>query len=160
MSRIQRYDASPAHQVPARAFAAPPKVARACAAAAAVFLAVTVAACGSSSLSLSSSSSSSSSQGSSAAILGSAVQQECTSVSDVLSDGPDPTADPIGYAQAQVLPLRQLTISDAALHRDVLALASAFQAFSTGSGAGGTAAALKVSKAENAVNSICPEAAP
>lgn len=78
----------------------------------------------------------------------------------MLSDGPDPTADPIGYAQAQVLPLRQLTISDAALHRDVLALASAFQAFSTGSGAGGTAAALKVSKAENAVNSICPEAAP
>jgi hypothetical protein len=115
----------------------------------AVFLALLVTACGSSS-----------SRSSATSILGSAVQQDCTSIADVLSDGPDPSADSVGYAQAQVLPLRQLTISDAALHRDVLALASAYQAFSTGSGAGGTAAALHVAKAENAINSICPEAAP
>jgi hypothetical protein len=29
-----------------------------------------------------------------------------------LSDGQDPGADPVGYAQAQVLQLRQLTISE------------------------------------------------
>jgi hypothetical protein len=127
--------------------------ARTCGVTAAVLLALTVAACGSSSAQPSAARTS-------AALLGSAVQQDCTSVSDVLSDGPDPDADPVGYAQAQVLPLRQLTISDSALHRDVLALASAFQVFSAGSHPGGTADALKVAKAENAVNSICPEAAP
>jgi hypothetical protein len=99
----------------------------------------------------------SSSPAASATILGSSLQQDCTNVADVLSDGPDPGADPVGYAQAQVLPLRQLTISDSALRRDVLALADAYQAYSTGKGAGATAA--QVTKAVNAVNSICPGAA-
>jgi hypothetical protein len=80
-------------------------------------------------------------------------------VSDVLSDGPDPDADAVGYAQAQVLPLRRLTITNAKLHSDVLALANAYQAFSAGRGAGSPAAAAVVAKAENAVNSICPQAA-
>ena len=102
----------------------------------------------------------SSSQSTSSAILGSSLQQDCTNVADVLSDGPDPGADPVGYAQAQVLPLRQLTISDSALRQDVLALASAYEAFSSGTGAGGAAAKAAVTKAENAVNSICPQAAP
>jgi hypothetical protein len=99
----------------------------------------------------------SSSSTASTGILGSSLQQDCTSVADVLSDGPDPDADPVGYAQAQVLPLRQLTLSDSALRRDVLALADAYQAFSTGKG--GAAAAAQVAKAEKAVNSICPQAA-
>jgi hypothetical protein len=117
--------------------------------AAAALLALTVAACGSSS-----------SSRSSTAVLGSAIQQDCTTVADVLSDGPDPGADAVGYAQAQVLPLRQLKISDTALHQAVLALAAAYQAFSTGSGASNSAAAHQVTKAENAVNAICPQAAP
>jgi hypothetical protein len=116
---------------------------------AAVLLALAVAACGSSS-----------SNSTDTAVVGSAATQNCTSIADVLSDGPDPDADPVGYAQAQVLPLRQLSIANARLHRDVLALADAFEAFSTGSDPGGTAAALKVADAENAVNTICPEAAP
>jgi len=115
---------------------------------AAALLALTVAACGSSS------------SRSSTAILGSAIQQDCTTVADVLSDGPDPDADAVGYAQAQVLPLRQLTIGDAALQRAVLALAGAYQAFSTGSGASNSTAAHQVTQAENAVNAICPQAAP
>jgi hypothetical protein len=105
-------------------------------------------------------SSGSSSRSSASAVLGSTVQQDCTAVADVLSDGPDPDADSVGYAQAQVLPLRQLKISDATLSRDVLALARAYQALSTASGAGGHAAAAAVTKAENSVNSICPQAAP
>jgi len=96
----------------------------------------------------------------SATLLGSATRQDCTAVADVLSDGPDPDADPIGYAQAQVLPLKQLTIGDAPLRRAVQTLASAYQAFSTSSGAAGTAAALRVSNAQVAVNKLCPQAAP
>jgi hypothetical protein len=141
VSRIRHHHASPTRQA----------LIRASAGTAAAFLALAVAACGSAS-----------SQTSSAAALGSAVQQDCTTVSDVLSDGPDPGADPVGYAQAQVLPLRQLTISDATLHNAVLALASAYQTFSTSTSTTSTraSAALAVSKAENEVNKICPQAAP
>jgi hypothetical protein len=96
---------------------------------------------------------------SSAALYGTAIQQQCTSVADVLSDGPDPTADPTGYAEAQVLPLRQLKISDAELRRAVQQLATAYQSFSTSTGTAGTAAAVQASKDEAAVNAICPGAA-
>ncbi|HEY6496835.1 MAG TPA: hypothetical protein VIZ43_26455 [Trebonia sp.] len=137
MSRILHHHAPPAR----------PAVMRALAATAVACVAVAVTACGSSS---------SSSSQTSSALLGSQVQQDCTSVANVLSDGPDPDADSVGYAQAQVLPLRQLKISDARLRQDVLSLAAAYQAFT----AGGPAAAAAVAKAENSVNSICPQAAP
>jgi hypothetical protein len=112
---------------------------------AAAFLAVAIAGCGSAP----------SSRAAASAVLGTQVQQDCTAVSDVLADGPDPGTDAVGYAQAQVLPLRQLKIGDAALRGDVLALAGAYQAFSAGSGSTAT-----VTKAENSVNSVCPQAAP
>jgi hypothetical protein len=140
VSRIRHHHASPARQALIRASAGT---------AAAAFLALAVAACGSAS-----------SQTSSAAALGTAVQQDCTTISDVLSDGPDPGADPVGYAQAQVLPLRQLTISDATLNHAVLTLASAYSTFSTSTTSTRAAAALAVSKAQNEVNKICPQAAP
>ena len=81
-------------------------------------------------------------------------------MADVLSDGPDPGADPVGYAQAQVLPLRQLKLTDAPLSTAVQTLASAYQAYSSGSNPGNATAAAAVAKAENAINTICPEAAP
>jgi hypothetical protein len=90
----------------------------------------------------------------------SAKQQGCTAVSDVLSDGPDPDADPVGYAEAQVLPLEQLKLSDATLSQSVHRLTAAYKAFSMTNGAKGTAAAIKVSAAETALNAICPNAAP
>jgi len=123
-----------------------PAAGRALAAAGAAFIAVAVAACGSSS----------SSHAATSAVLGTTVQQDCTAIGDVLSDGPDPDADSAGYAQAQVLPLRQLKIGDATLQRDVLTLAAAYQAVGSGGGAGAAAA---LTKAEKAVNSICPQAA-
>jgi hypothetical protein len=92
-------------------------------------------------------------------LYGTAKQQDCTAVADVLSDGPDPTADPVGYAQAQVLPLRQLKVTDAPLRAAVTALADAYQAYSTSTGSANTAAAVQASKAEAAVNAICPGAA-
>jgi len=96
---------------------------------------------------------------SSTTIYGTAIKQQCTAVADVLSDGPDPDADPLGYAEAQVLPLRQLKIADAKLRGAVQQLATAYQTYSTATGAAGTAAALQSSKAEAAVNAICPGAA-
>jgi hypothetical protein len=135
--------------------APPARLAATGALAATAFIALAVTACGSSS-----------STPATTAVLGSQVQQDCTAVADVLSNGPDPDADPAGYAQAQILPLRQLKLSDSALQRDVLALAAAYQAVSTGGGTGSAAAstaaaaAAAVTKAENSVNSICPQAAP
>jgi hypothetical protein len=123
---------------------APPFRSAAGGAIAAAFLGLAVAGCGASSSSATTS-----------AALGTQAQQDCTAVSDVLADGPDPDADAVGYAQAQVLPLRQLKIGDAALRGDVLALAGAYQAFSAGRGS-----AAAVTKAEDSVNSICPQAAP
>jgi hypothetical protein len=105
------------------------------------------------------SSSSSSPAAAATAVLGSAVQQQCTTVGDVLANGPDPDADSVGYAEAQVLPLHQLKLADAALQKAVQTLATAYQAYSTSAGAANTTAALAVSKAEAAVNAICPGAA-
>ncbi len=113
-----------------------------------VLAAMAVTACGSSS-----------SSASAAALYGTALQQQCTAVADVLSDGPDPDADSVGYAEAQVLPLRQLKLTDKPLNQAVQSLASAYQAYSTSTGAANTAAALQASKAEAAVNAICPGAA-
>jgi hypothetical protein len=90
----------------------------------------------------------------------SAKQQGCTAVSGVLSNGPDPDADPVGYAEAQVLPLEQLKLSDATLSQAVSRLDAAYKAFSATDGAKGTAAAIKVSAGETALNTICPNAAP
>ena len=138
MSRILQHHASPTQRALIRTLAGT----------AAAFVALAVAACGSAS-----------SQASSTALLGTAVQQDCTLVADVLSDGPDAGADAVGYAQAQVLPLRQLTIGDPALHRAVLSLAAAYQTFSTSTGPTRAAATLTVTKAENEVSKICPQAA-
>ena len=81
-------------------------------------------------------------------------------MSDVLANGPDPDADPVGYAEAQVLPLAQLHLSDTALAQSVQRLDSAYKAFSATNGAKGSAAAIKVSVAQKALNAICPNAAP
>lgn len=90
----------------------------------------------------------------------SARQQGCTAVSDVLADGPDPDADSVGYAEAQVLPLAQLNLADTTLAHAVRQMDAAYKSFSSTNGAKGTPAAVSVSAAEKAVNAICPNAAP
>lgn len=115
--------------------------------AAAAFL-LTIAAC------------SSSSSAAPASAVPAAVQQDCVTIADILSSGPDPGADSVGYAEAQVLPLRQLKIGDDKLQKYVLALADAYAGYSAGSDPGSRASAAAVTKAENEVNTICPEAAP
>jgi hypothetical protein len=92
------------------------------------------------------------------ALQGSARQQACTAVADVLADGPDADADSVGYAQAQVLPLKQLKLDDSAVAQAVGRLDSAYQSFSAATTSTAPAAAIAVTKAQNAVNALCPGA--
>jgi hypothetical protein len=87
-----------------------------------------------------------------------AVKQACGQVSAVLSDGPDPGADPVGYAQAQILPLRRVHTADQPLQRAIERLASAYSAFSADNGVG-EALRQAVSAAGRSVDAICPGAA-
>lgn len=85
-----------------------------------------------------------------------ALTSACQRVSAVLSDGPDPGADPVGYAEAQVLPLRQVRIRDGALERAVDRLSSAYSEFFTTNGA--KEAEDAVERASHDVDVICPGA--
>ncbi len=87
-----------------------------------------------------------------------ATSRACQTVAAVLSDGPDPTADPVGYALAQVRPLRQLQTDNATLRVATVALAAAFTRFYAADGSSSTKAVL--AKAEAAINRLCPGAAP
>jgi hypothetical protein len=80
----------------------------------------------------------------------------CQAVSAALANGPDPQADPVGYAEAQVRPLREITTSDAALHTAILQLSSAYSTFFKNNG---TAASSKLVKAaDKNVDHLCPGA--
>ena len=82
----------------------------------------------------------------------------CAQVSAALSDGPDPGADPVGYAEAQIKPLRAIRTGDTALRAAVSHLASAYAAVYDSDGKS-SAAARAVNAASRTVNSICPGAA-
>jgi hypothetical protein len=90
----------------------------------------------------------------------SALSQDCTDVSDVLADGPDPTADSVGYAEAQILPLKQVSYRDGAVRGAADRLDSAFGAFAAAQGSAQVKAAVQVTSAEDALNALCPGAAP
>jgi hypothetical protein len=86
------------------------------------------------------------------------TQDTCQQVSAVLSDGPDPDADPVGYAEAQIHPLRQINAPDQAL-RDVIGqLADAYQQVFDSNGTSSKAKEA-VAVASKKVDSICPGAA-
>jgi hypothetical protein len=87
-----------------------------------------------------------------------AVRATCTKVSAVLSDGPDPDADPVGYAEAQILPLGQIRTADAQLRAAISKLAGAYRAFFASNGSS-SAAKLAVAAASKRINSFCPGAA-
>jgi hypothetical protein len=114
---------------------------RSVAVATAMALMVLLGACGSSSASLSRSSRTE-------------VKQACRQVQAVFSDGPEPQADPVGYAQAQVLPLRQIRTSDKGLREAIDGLASAYESFSADNG--GRSSKSAVNAAIDRVDAICP----
>jgi hypothetical protein len=89
----------------------------------------------------------------------SSVHRTCQAVTAVLSDGPDPDADPVGYALAQVTPLRQVkTTSDRPLQTAIDQLASAYQQFVTADGVGASVQRA-VTQASDRLNTLCPGAA-
>jgi hypothetical protein len=108
-------------------------------------LALTVAACGSSSGAKPPSSSETAS-----------IAAACQRVAAVLTDGPDPGADPVGYALAQIKPLQAIQTSDASLRGAIVGLASAYQRFYDDNGT--KAAAAVVISAGSRVDKFCPGA--
>jgi len=88
----------------------------------------------------------------------SAVSAACTQVGAALSDGPDPAADLVGYAEAQIKPLHAIRTSDPALRAAIADLAAAYARVFDSNGS--SAAAKKaVATASRKVNAICPGAA-
>ncbi len=85
------------------------------------------------------------------------TQATCEQIGAVLSDGPDPGADPLGYAQAQVIPLRHVTVASQTLRTVVGQLADAYQEFYSSNGKS-TDAKEAVAVATKKLNSICPGA--
>jgi hypothetical protein len=89
---------------------------------------------------------------------GTTPQTTCQIVSGVLSNGPDPDADPVGYALAQVLPLRSIKkSSDAALQQAIDTLATAYQRYYQSNGHD-PAATHALNRAADKINALCPGA--
>ena len=93
----------------------------------------------------------------SGAPLVSAAESACQQVSAVLTNGPDPGADPVGYAQAQILALRQVHTSDSALQKAIDGLASAYSGYATTDGKDKAATAV-ANAAVATINKVCPDA--
>jgi hypothetical protein len=86
------------------------------------------------------------------------VGQACTEIGDVLANGPDPVADPVGYAEAQIRGLAALEHAAPSLHQVVVALDDAYVQVV---GANGSPASLRVEARESAaLDARCPGAAP
>jgi hypothetical protein len=81
-------------------------------------------------------------------------KQTCKQVEAALSDGPDPEADPVGHAQAQILPLREIHTPDGPLHQAIDTLAAAYQTFSSTHGA--SQAKRAVGAASKTIEHLCP----
>jgi hypothetical protein len=84
-----------------------------------------------------------------------ALSRTCQDVGAVLSDGPDPTVDPVGYALAQVRPLRQIPTTDKYARKAIDRLADAYWAFYKADGKGANVKRA-VRKAERHLATFCP----
>ena len=82
----------------------------------------------------------------------------CQTVSAVLRDGPDRAVDPVGYAVAQVGPLRQIHPADRKLRSALDRLASAYPQVSNSDAS--KAADQVAAKAADTVDQLCPGAVP
>ncbi len=92
--------------------------------------------------------------GPSATSTASIIKAACAQVGADLSDGPDPSADPVGYAEAQILPLSKIKVADTTLQHDISRLDSAYKTFfATQGGAGST---TLVKRSLTRVEHLCP----
>jgi nitrous oxide reductase accessory protein NosL len=81
-------------------------------------------------------------------------KQTCKQVEAALSDGPDPEADPVGHAQAQILPLSQIHTTDGSLQRAIDTLAAAYHSFASSNGA--SSAKSTLGAATKTIEQLCP----
>jgi hypothetical protein len=114
-----------------------------------------LAACSSGPSTSSGSGSETSGGGGATAALAKAPAAVCQQLDGILSDGPDPGADPVGYALSQIRQLRALRSSDTALDATTLKLAEADQVFVNAAG-NDKAAAAAIKKDDAAINTACP----
>ncbi len=83
----------------------------------------------------------------------------CQQLNGILSDGPDPDADPVGYALSQIEPLEGVRTSDSSIKAALARLIPADQQLVDSNGAD-KAAAASVTQADDAINRSCPGVAP
>lgn len=83
----------------------------------------------------------------------------CQKVLAVLSDGPDPDVDPVGYALSQITPLGEIHTSDAALAQRLSNLIVADKALVSADGSD-HAATKSIAKDDAGLNKVCPGVAP
>jgi hypothetical protein len=88
-----------------------------------------------------------------------ATRKTCQQVGAVLSDGPDPKSDAVGYAEAQILPLRQVHADSPLLRAVIGRLDRSYQRFFAANGRN-PAATAAVATASRQLDAICPGAAP
>jgi hypothetical protein len=88
-----------------------------------------------------------------------APQALCQQLNGVLSDGPDPDADPVGYALSQIMPLGQIHSGDRAVMATVARLVTADRAVVASNG-DDRAATATVKDAYESLNRACPGVAP
>jgi hypothetical protein len=79
----------------------------------------------------------------------------CPKVLAVLSDGPDPDADPVGYALSQILPLGKVQTSDQTVHTDLTTLIAGDRKLVNSNGSD-HAAKTAIKKADASLNAVCP----
>jgi hypothetical protein len=83
-----------------------------------------------------------------------ALQSACNKVSAVLSDGPSPKADPIGYAESQMGPLLLVNAPTKALRSALQDLSAAYVQFFTTNG--DAASKRLLSRADEQLGDVCP----
>ena len=88
-----------------------------------------------------------------------APSSTCAKLNAVLSDGPDPDADPVGYALSQILPLSKIATSDSWVAATIKQLVAADHALVNSKGADHAATAA-IKKADHTLNKACPGVAP
>jgi hypothetical protein len=84
-----------------------------------------------------------------------AVKKACSQVNAVLSDGPDPDADPAGYAEAQILPLQHIKAPSKSFRTALSRLDAAYRQLFASQGQS-SAATSAVAAASKKINRICP----
>jgi len=79
----------------------------------------------------------------------------CQTLNGIFSDGPDPDADPVGYALSQIKGLQAIHTADHAVSSAVRTLVAADQALVSSNGSD-HAATSTIKKADARINTSCP----